>query len=340
MNDEYNAALAKWRSGDDPRPHKRPDGIPTRIDLGWRTPAESAIDAAIEAVEAAGASTALTDAVTILSRARNRVADHVEGSGDAPAAQKAEEFPAMTTDPTPAQISVGDWRARNGEKMHVAAGGRPGEYSFVGWEKDGHLQTWTDNGRIYSGDHPHPCDLIAPWVDAPEEFVVMSGVGSIISARVHKNVADEYAAGANSAAVTLREGAMTAPTDAEVERLARDLMIADVCGPEADSPEQVAYRIRLYEESHPCFPDASFDAEVEEAGGTHRVRGKSHWRMIARIALAAMPDRYAEGFEGALDLAARTARSIGVTRWHGTKLEDACDEVAAAIAALKPEDCA
>jgi hypothetical protein len=46
------------------------------------TPAELAISEAIQAVEKVGASKALTDAVLLLSRARDRVADHVEGDGD------------------------------------------------------------------------------------------------------------------------------------------------------------------------------------------------------------------------------------------------------------------
>lgn len=62
-----------------PRPHLRPDGIPTRIDLRYLTPAELAIRAAMYEVEKAGASIALTDAVTLLGKARDRVADHVEG---------------------------------------------------------------------------------------------------------------------------------------------------------------------------------------------------------------------------------------------------------------------
>jgi hypothetical protein len=43
------------------------------------TPAELAIVEAMRAVEDAGASPALTDAINLLQRARDRVADHVEG---------------------------------------------------------------------------------------------------------------------------------------------------------------------------------------------------------------------------------------------------------------------
>lgn len=65
------------------RPHTRADGILTRIDAELFTPAERAIGAAMQEVESAGASPALTDAVSLLSRARDRVADHVEGLASA-----------------------------------------------------------------------------------------------------------------------------------------------------------------------------------------------------------------------------------------------------------------
>jgi hypothetical protein len=60
------------------RPRLRPDGVPTRCDQSLMTPAELAITAAMQSVEAAGASDALTEAVTLLAKARDRVADHVE----------------------------------------------------------------------------------------------------------------------------------------------------------------------------------------------------------------------------------------------------------------------
>jgi hypothetical protein len=83
--DPYYAALDKWKAEGGLRPAKRPDGIPTRADLHWMTPAEIAITDAMSAVEKAGASVALTDAVTLLSKARDRVADHVEGGEPAAA---------------------------------------------------------------------------------------------------------------------------------------------------------------------------------------------------------------------------------------------------------------
>jgi len=75
----YYAALDDWKKDGDVRPANRPDGIPTRTDRSWMTPAELAILEAMLAVEHAGGSLALTDAVILLSKARERVADHVEG---------------------------------------------------------------------------------------------------------------------------------------------------------------------------------------------------------------------------------------------------------------------
>lgn len=64
------------------RPRFRDDGILTRIDRSHMRPAELAITAAMAAVETTGASAALTDAVTLLAKARDRVADYEEGHGD------------------------------------------------------------------------------------------------------------------------------------------------------------------------------------------------------------------------------------------------------------------
>lgn len=80
MGRENIAARDDWKANGGPRPKCRPDGLWTRIDLCWKTEAEIAIDKAMEAVERAGGSPALTDAVTLLAKARDRVADHVEGN--------------------------------------------------------------------------------------------------------------------------------------------------------------------------------------------------------------------------------------------------------------------
>jgi len=56
-----------------------PEGMPRRIRLDLCTPAELAIRAAVDAVEAAGADERLTEAVCILERARTHVADYVDG---------------------------------------------------------------------------------------------------------------------------------------------------------------------------------------------------------------------------------------------------------------------
>lgn len=60
------------------RPHLREDGIPTRCDTSLMSDAEVVITSAMRAVEMTGSSTALTDAVVLLGKARDRVADHVE----------------------------------------------------------------------------------------------------------------------------------------------------------------------------------------------------------------------------------------------------------------------
>jgi hypothetical protein len=75
----YQTALTKWKAEGGIRPAKRPDDVPTRIDVNWWTRAEDAISKAQVAVEHTGASPALTDAVILLQKARERVADHVEG---------------------------------------------------------------------------------------------------------------------------------------------------------------------------------------------------------------------------------------------------------------------
>ena len=72
-------ALNKCKEEGGIRSHLRPDGVPTRIDQLWQTPAELTIGEAMMAVERSGGSIALTEAVNLLSKARDRVADHVEG---------------------------------------------------------------------------------------------------------------------------------------------------------------------------------------------------------------------------------------------------------------------
>jgi hypothetical protein len=67
---------------------ERQKGIPRRIDCLRHTPAEKAITEAMYAVEHAGASTALSDAVTLLAKARDRVADHVDAEIEAAKTKK------------------------------------------------------------------------------------------------------------------------------------------------------------------------------------------------------------------------------------------------------------
>lgn len=65
------------------RPHVVPvqisdNGFPRRSRIDLYTPAETAIRAAMFVVEKAGAHPLLTEAVTLLGRAQERVADHAE----------------------------------------------------------------------------------------------------------------------------------------------------------------------------------------------------------------------------------------------------------------------
>lgn len=53
--------------------------IPRRCRIDLYTPAETAIAQAMEAVEAAGCHPTLTEAVILLGRAKDRVADFVDG---------------------------------------------------------------------------------------------------------------------------------------------------------------------------------------------------------------------------------------------------------------------
>lgn len=55
------------------------DDIPRRARLDQWTPAELAIQEAVDAVEAMGADVRLTDAVVLLAAARDSVADYVDG---------------------------------------------------------------------------------------------------------------------------------------------------------------------------------------------------------------------------------------------------------------------
>jgi hypothetical protein len=83
--DEYEEWSEWWRP--------QPPAPPTESAPGARKRALGSITAAMEAVEAAGASDALTDAVHLLGQARDRVADHVEGKGAEPAPARPASEP-------------------------------------------------------------------------------------------------------------------------------------------------------------------------------------------------------------------------------------------------------
>ena len=64
------------------------DGFPRRNRVDHWTPAEKAIQDAVDVVEAAGAHPLLTDAVILLGQARDKVADFVELPASTPIASQ------------------------------------------------------------------------------------------------------------------------------------------------------------------------------------------------------------------------------------------------------------
>lgn len=54
------------------------NGVPRRNNVAFHTAAEATIRSAMLEVERAGASDLLTQAITLLEQAKNKVADHVE----------------------------------------------------------------------------------------------------------------------------------------------------------------------------------------------------------------------------------------------------------------------
>jgi len=63
------------------RPSISANGIPSRCRIDLFSDAEMAIYRAMQAVEKAGGSVALTNAICSLQQARDHVADHMEGIG-------------------------------------------------------------------------------------------------------------------------------------------------------------------------------------------------------------------------------------------------------------------
>lgn len=92
----FRATYLKESNGDALIEIEKDGGFPTRSCLQLMTPAERAITDAMAEVEKAGASLALTDAVVLLGKARDRVADHMEGIFDALAADSVDG-PGLTS---------------------------------------------------------------------------------------------------------------------------------------------------------------------------------------------------------------------------------------------------
>ena len=78
LSAEIDKYLAATDRRSEPRVKLREDGFPSRADTQLMTFAEVAILKAMNAVEWAGGSPALTDAINLLGKAKDRVADHVE----------------------------------------------------------------------------------------------------------------------------------------------------------------------------------------------------------------------------------------------------------------------
>lgn len=146
----------------------RDDGFPTRGDMQWWTEPERAIQDAAWKVEEAGASPALTDAVALLARARERLADHVEGNGAAvggfvPLAQPPDAFRT--------HFSQDTVTAEPAEGEGVGASTRKGEGSGLGTSTPGdspsdgldHILEVRETG--WSLEHPQRCRYPAGLLD-------------------------------------------------------------------------------------------------------------------------------------------------------------------------------
>jgi hypothetical protein len=112
-----------WWRRDIPRPAQRADGFPTRNDMSWFTVAELAITEAMLAVEQTGASAKLTEAVTLLAKARAAVADHVEGDRDRPPS-RPQRFTTTVVGVGPFCVEFADGEiitTRNSERQNAIA---------------------------------------------------------------------------------------------------------------------------------------------------------------------------------------------------------------------------
>lgn len=77
----YGCMLVEAASATPPAPQALgPNGLPRRIQLPLQTPAETAIRAAVQAVEEMPADVRLTEAVILLTKAQEKVADFVDAT--------------------------------------------------------------------------------------------------------------------------------------------------------------------------------------------------------------------------------------------------------------------
>ena len=126
----------------------REDGIPRRCDVLLQTPAERAIAAAVAAVEAAGVHPLLTDAVVLLSNAKDKVADFVEldASGMTCCGDKPHKGSLAYDQSWRKSLFVGWKKYANGVKSEC----------WVRWTSEAGLYYWL-----------HPTEGI--WVGEPEQ---------------------------------------------------------------------------------------------------------------------------------------------------------------------------
>lgn len=109
--------------------------IPRRNRVDQWTPAEHAIDAAVQVVEALPADVRLTDAVVRLGEARNSVADYVDGVGKTPEPQQ------ITLDDAPTIGHKGQysWEYLLAEGSYAVMKGKDPIAVFVGQDAKRHL---------------------------------------------------------------------------------------------------------------------------------------------------------------------------------------------------------
>jgi hypothetical protein len=162
-----------------PKPQCRADGFPRRACVYLHTPAELAISKAIDEVEKLPAHEWETEAVLLLDKARERVADLVESLGiTTPSPDAPKPFKAAKPDATAEQIRlvVGPACGSCGHLRgyHHPANGSPcvyGECKCRGFVMPAPPERATPDDALWStlADVVAECPTVPP-AQAPEEF--------------------------------------------------------------------------------------------------------------------------------------------------------------------------